>query len=439
MAAMVVDDRIRETSTTTGTGSYALAGAVTGFQPFSAIGAANYAPYFATDDVNWEVGLGTYSASPDTLARTHVLASSNGDAAVDWAAGTRKLRCGWPAWFGQPRSLSKSVAGSADVTLTALEQRRRVLILTGTLTGNISVIVDTTVWDWLVYNNTSGAFTLTVKVSGQTGVLVPQGGRSALHCNGTDVVPDADDLPQRVTVSGVISPSQITSNQNDYNPTGLATASVLRLSTDASRNITSIAGGAPGRLLVIHNAGSNALVLKDDDGATGTAANRLALANDVTLAADQVAVLQYDGTTARWRAIAAPPPAASDTVAGVLEIATQTEIETGTDVARAVSPGRQQYHPSAAKWWADWDNAGNVAVGYNVSSVTDHGTGDWTVNFSTAFSSSSHVPLAIPFGNTFTAMTVAARATGSARFNLFNSGGATDGGNRQFAAGFGDQ
>jgi hypothetical protein len=187
MAALVNDDRIYETSTTTGTGAYALAGAATGFQPFSVIGAANYCYYVATDDVNWELGIGTYSATPDTLTRTAVLSSSNGDAAVDWAAGTRKIRCGELASRAQPTILSKSVAGSSNVTLTASEQRRRVLVLTGVLTGNIDVIVDTTVWDWIVYNNTTGAYTLTLKVSGQTGVKVPQGQRTALHCDGTDV------------------------------------------------------------------------------------------------------------------------------------------------------------------------------------------------------------------------------------------------------------
>lgn len=106
-------------------------------------------------------------------------------------------------------------------------------------------------------------------------------------------------------LSGDISPSQITSNQNDYNPTGLADASVLRLSTDASRNLTSIAGGSDGRVLLILNVGSNNLVLKDDDGATGTAGNRFALSGDITLAGDQGAIIWYDPTSSRWRLFAA--------------------------------------------------------------------------------------------------------------------------------------
>lgn len=100
-------------------------------------------------------------------------------------------------------------------------------------------------------------------------------------------------------LSADITPSQITSDQNDYNPTGLADAVVLRLSTDASRNITGLQGGADGRIIVVRNVGSNNIVLKDED-AGSSAANRFALAGDVTLAADQQAILQYDSTASRW-------------------------------------------------------------------------------------------------------------------------------------------
>lgn len=84
-------DRVKETTTTTGTGSYALAGAMTGFQAFSAIGNGNTCFYAVTDGTNWEVGLGTYSSSGPTLARTSVLASSNSGSAVNWGAGTKQI------------------------------------------------------------------------------------------------------------------------------------------------------------------------------------------------------------------------------------------------------------------------------------------------------------------------------------------------------------
>lgn len=105
-------------------------------------------------------------------------------------------------------------------------------------------------------------------------------------------------------LSGDITPAQITANKNDYNPANLATASVLRLSSNASRNITSLAGGADGRIITVMNVGNFPIVLKNDDGATGTAANRFALTGDLTLAAKQSAMLMYDSTASRWRQIA---------------------------------------------------------------------------------------------------------------------------------------
>lgn len=102
--------------------------------------------------------------------------------------------------------------------------------------------------------------------------------------------------------SGVISPAQITSNTNDYDPTGLSTATTLRLSTDASRDLTGIAGGVEGRLLILHNVGAQNLVLKDES-ASSTAANRFALTSDITLPGDESTQIQYDSTSSRWRQI----------------------------------------------------------------------------------------------------------------------------------------
>lgn len=109
-------------------------------------------------------------------------------------------------------------------------------------------------------------------------------------------------ITEDAALSGDISPSQITANQNDYNPTGLSTASVLRLSTDASRDITGLQGGADGRLVIVHNVGAQNLVLKDES-ASSSAANRFALNADVTLGADQSSWLQYDLPSSRWRVI----------------------------------------------------------------------------------------------------------------------------------------
>jgi hypothetical protein len=102
------------------------------------------------------------------------------------------------------------------------------------------------------------------------------------------------------TLSGIISPTQITANQNNYNPTSLADAAVLRLATDASRTITGLAGGASGRIITIYNVGSFNIALADES-ASSTDANRFAIVGNATIAPDQSATLQYDATSARWR------------------------------------------------------------------------------------------------------------------------------------------
>jgi hypothetical protein len=78
--------------------------------------------------------------------------------------------------------------------------------------------------------------------------------------------------------------------------------------------------------------------------------------------------------------------AASDTQAGVIEVAIQSEMETGSSTTLAVTPGRQQYHPSAAKVWGQASASGTLIVGYNVTSITDTGTGVATVVVGTDFS-----------------------------------------------------
>lgn len=89
--ALVYKDFVQEETTTTGTGTYTLAGAVTGFQAFSVVGDGNTCTYSVTDGTDFEVGLGTYTASGTTLARTTVFDSSNAGAAVNWGAGTKTV------------------------------------------------------------------------------------------------------------------------------------------------------------------------------------------------------------------------------------------------------------------------------------------------------------------------------------------------------------
>ena len=95
--ALVLKDRVKETTTTTGTGTYTLAGAVTGFEAFSSVGDGNTTYYSCTDGTDFEVGIGTYTSSGTTLARTTILQSSNSDSAVSWSSGTKTIFCAQPA------------------------------------------------------------------------------------------------------------------------------------------------------------------------------------------------------------------------------------------------------------------------------------------------------------------------------------------------------
>ncbi|KAA0579009.1 hypothetical protein FZ983_16935 [Azospirillum sp. B21] len=95
----LVKDRVKQTTTTTGTGSVALSGTVSGFQTFAqAFSSGSVVYYCIADGTNWEVGTGTYTAgSPGSLSRDTILASSNSGAAVSWGVGTKDVFVTLPA------------------------------------------------------------------------------------------------------------------------------------------------------------------------------------------------------------------------------------------------------------------------------------------------------------------------------------------------------
>jgi hypothetical protein len=97
--ALVLKDRVQETTTTTGTGTLTLLGAATGYQSFAAVGNGNTTYYTISSNTSteWEVGIGTYTASGTTLSRDTVLASSNSGSLVTLSPGTKNVYVVYPS------------------------------------------------------------------------------------------------------------------------------------------------------------------------------------------------------------------------------------------------------------------------------------------------------------------------------------------------------
>ena len=137
--ALIVNDRVKETSTTTGTGTISLAGAETGYETFVAgIGTTN-TTYYAIElnsASEFEVGIGTVTdASPDTLSRDTVLSSSNSDSKVDFSAGTKNVFCTLPA----SRAMSPSMTATDYLVTHATTLSQDQTIASGVLAGPVTI------------------------------------------------------------------------------------------------------------------------------------------------------------------------------------------------------------------------------------------------------------------------------------------------------------
>jgi hypothetical protein len=131
---LVLADRVRDTTTTTGTGTVTLSGtAPTGYQNFSVIGNGNTTYYTINAGSQWEVGIGTYSSTGPTLARNTVLESSNGNALVDFAAGTKDVFVTYPS----DRSVYQDGASIAAGTAVLPVANGGTGVTTSTGTGSV--------------------------------------------------------------------------------------------------------------------------------------------------------------------------------------------------------------------------------------------------------------------------------------------------------------
>lgn len=195
-------------------------------------------------------------------------------------------------------------------------------------------------------------------------------------------------LANSVAFTADISPASIAANQNNYSPTGLADASILRLTAGGAYNITGLAGGADGRTITLVNIGTNAITLTNEDAAS-TAANRFLLGGNVALDANDSLTLIYDSTTQRWRSSGALPTGGIEAVTGLsapsagptcarrtatTSTATITiscnagEIMTGGGCGHSSTTAtiEDSYPSAAATWSCEWNTAAATGTAYAV-------------------------------------------------------------------------
>jgi|TARA_E500000178_G_scaffold331764_1_gene364946 hypothetical protein len=148
--AFVLNDRVKETSTTTGTGTFDLAGAETGFESFvSGVGNGNVTYYAISNDgtTEFEVGIGTVTdATPDTLSRDTIISSSNSDALVNFSAGTKTVFCTLPA----DRTPSAGMTAQTFVNTHNSTISDDQTLVSGVLAGPVSITGTQTVTGTLV-------------------------------------------------------------------------------------------------------------------------------------------------------------------------------------------------------------------------------------------------------------------------------------------------
>ena len=191
---------------------------------------------------------------------------------------------------------------------------------------------------------------------------------------------NADMVHRKGTAVASAATCNIWGIVGDYvHVTGTTTITSLGTAPYAGAERTVIFDGA---LTLTHNA--TTLVLPGGANITTAANDRMVVRADTT--ANMIVLSYFTAATGAY------VTAASDTATGVIEIATQAEQETGTDTTRAVSPGRQHFHPSAAKAWGVITPATTVSASYPASgvSVVKNGTGDFTVTHGVTFSSANY-------------------------------------------------
>ena len=161
--ALVINDRVKETTTTTGTGAVSLGGAVTGFETFAAgVGNSNTTYYAIVHQTanEFEVGLGTLNGDSSTITRTTVISSSNSDSAVNFSSGTKDVFCTFPA----SKTMDMVLTTQGDVPYASAANTPARLAL-GSAGQVLQVNAGATAPEWATSSSVSAGFVIAMSVA----------------------------------------------------------------------------------------------------------------------------------------------------------------------------------------------------------------------------------------------------------------------------------